>query len=73
MATRILLAEDEEAIASELAPFLERSGFMVTVAHTGGMQAGWVSMTYLVLQAQVSAGIVAAAIGVAIAFLALAI
>jgi DNA-binding response OmpR family regulator len=35
MSTHILLADDEEAITSELAPFLERSGFVVTVAHAG--------------------------------------
>lgn len=33
--TRILLADDEEAITSELAPFLERSGFQVGVARNG--------------------------------------
>lgn len=33
--TNILLADDEEAITSEIAPFLERSGFAVTVAHSG--------------------------------------
>jgi DNA-binding response OmpR family regulator len=31
----ILLADDEQAITSELGPFLERSGFEVLVAHTG--------------------------------------
>lgn len=33
--TRILLADDEQAITAELAPFLERSGFEVSVAHSG--------------------------------------
>jgi DNA-binding response OmpR family regulator len=32
---RILLADDEVAITSELAPLLERSGFEVAVAHDG--------------------------------------
>ena len=32
---RILLADDEQAITAELAPFLERSGFQVSVAHSG--------------------------------------
>lgn len=32
---RILLADDEEAITSELGPFLERSGFEVAVARSG--------------------------------------
>ncbi|MCL5265456.1 MAG: response regulator transcription factor [Chloroflexi bacterium] len=36
MATaKILLADDEEAITTELAPFLERSGFEVAVARDG--------------------------------------
>lgn len=35
MMTSILLADDEEAITAEIAPFLERSGFAVTVAHSG--------------------------------------
>ena len=34
-ATRILLADDEEAITSELAPLLQRSGFEVAVARDG--------------------------------------
>lgn len=34
-APRLLLADDEEAITSELAPFLERAGFEVSVAHNG--------------------------------------
>ncbi len=33
--TRILVADDERAITAELAPFLERSGFEVAVAHDG--------------------------------------
>jgi len=32
---RILLVDDEEAITDELAPFLERAGFDVVVAHDG--------------------------------------
>lgn len=32
---KILLADDEEAITSELGPFLERSGFEVVVARSG--------------------------------------
>lgn len=32
---QILLADDEQAITAELAPFLERSGFEVAVAHGG--------------------------------------
>lgn len=32
---RILLADDEQAITAELAPFLERSGFEVVVTHSG--------------------------------------
>jgi DNA-binding response OmpR family regulator len=32
---RLLLADDERAITAELAPFLERAGFEVSVAHTG--------------------------------------
>ena len=32
---RILLADDEDAITSELAPLLQRSGFEVIVAHDG--------------------------------------
>ena len=32
---RVLLADDEEAITSELAPFLERGGFVVAVARDG--------------------------------------
>jgi DNA-binding response OmpR family regulator len=32
---RILLADDEDAITSELAPLLQRSGFEVIVAHAG--------------------------------------
>lgn len=35
MVTKILLADDEEAIAAELAPFLGRSGFDVAVARNG--------------------------------------
>ena len=32
---KILLADDEEAITSELGPFLERSGFQVAIARDG--------------------------------------
>ena len=32
---KILLADDEEAIIAELAPFLERSGYEVAVARDG--------------------------------------
>ncbi len=32
---RVLLADDEEAITANLAPFLERSGFVVHVVHDG--------------------------------------
>lgn len=32
---RLLLADDEQAITAELAPFLERGGFEVSVAHNG--------------------------------------
>jgi DNA-binding response OmpR family regulator len=35
MTVRVLLADDEAAITSELTPLLERSGFAVTVARTG--------------------------------------
>jgi DNA-binding response OmpR family regulator len=35
MTQRILLADDEETITSELAPLLERSGFEVVVARDG--------------------------------------
>ena len=35
MSARVLLADDEAAITSELAPFLERSGFVVLVAKDG--------------------------------------
>ncbi len=35
MSPRVLLADDEAAITSELAPFLERSGFAVLVARRG--------------------------------------
>lgn len=33
---RVLLADDDEAITAQLAPLLERSGFMVEVVHDGG-------------------------------------
>lgn len=32
---KVLIADDEAAITSELAPYLERSGFQVAVAHDG--------------------------------------
>ncbi|MGW2524211.1 response regulator transcription factor [Streptomyces sp. NPDC001617] len=33
---RVLLADDDEAITAQLAPLLERSGFVVDVVHDGG-------------------------------------
>ncbi len=39
---RILLVDDEEAITSHLAPFLERSGFSVMIAADGEAALRWV-------------------------------
>jgi DNA-binding response OmpR family regulator len=43
MATKVLLADDEQAITANLAPFLERSGFSVAVAADGEEALGQVS------------------------------
>ena len=41
--TRVLLADDEGTITSELGPLLERSGFDVTIAHDGDEALGLIA------------------------------